>query len=266
MTATQTRPTTSTPNDRSTDGRFAKGNRFGPGNPFYRKQAEFRRAVLELFTPEDVMSLLRVMLALGRNGDVAAAKVFLEYVVGKPHKAPDPDRADHHEWQLSAEAPRLADVTGLLDHGVPADMANDATRDAVPHLAAARLDSVFDTLNGVPPAASSPCHAPAEQAAAVPEEQATAPPDGQRKREALRLLTAMLRASVANGVNGKAREEHRQIFDRLTGDNGAGRTVPTADNGHRPTVATVDNGLGIGQATWPAVPTAPDVPAGLHSS
>jgi hypothetical protein len=74
MTATQPRQTTSTPNGRSTDGRFATGNAGGPGNPFYCKQAEFRRAVLELFTPEEVMSLLRVMLALGRNGDVAAAK------------------------------------------------------------------------------------------------------------------------------------------------------------------------------------------------
>src|SRR5262249_30650986 len=145
MTATQTHPTPHataprpqpepTANGRSGDGRFAPGNRFGPGNPFYRKQAEFRRAVLDLFTPEDVMSLLRVMLALGRNGDVAAAKVFLEYVVGKPHKAADPDREGHHEWQLLAEAPQLAEVAERLDNGVPADMANDATRDAVPYLA-----------------------------------------------------------------------------------------------------------------------------------
>jgi hypothetical protein len=265
MTATQTRPTphatdprsqpVPTANGRGSDGRFTQGNRFGPGNPFYRKQAEFRRAVLELFTPEDVMSLLRVMLALGCNGDVAAAKVFLEYVVGKPHKAPDPDRADHHEWQLQAESPRLADVTGLLANGVPADMANDATRDAVPHLAAARLDSVFDTLNGVPAAASGQCHPPAEQAAAPP-------PAEQRKREALRLLTAMLRASVADGINGKAREEHRQTFDRLTGDNGAGRTVPTADNGRGPTVPTADNGHGIDRETWPGGRTGPDGTSG----
>ncbi len=256
MTATQTRPaphTTDpqpipTANGRDTGGRFAKGNPGGPGNPFYRKQAEFRRAVLELFTPEDVMSLLRVMLALGRNGDVAAAKVFLEYVVGKPHKAPDPDREEHHDWQLSAEALRLAGVAEQPENSVPAHLASEVTRDAVPPLAANRLEGMFDTSNAAPPV---------EPAAGTPEEPAAAPPDGQRRREVLRLLTATLRAAVANGVNGQASEKHRQALDRLTGDNSGNRTVVTVDNGSGPTVATADNGGGTGWETGPAVPTGP---------
>jgi hypothetical protein len=223
MTATQTQQAPPPANGRDTSGRFVKGHAGGPGNPFYRQQAEFRRAVLELFTPEDVMSLLRVMLALGRNGDVAAAKVFLEYVVGKPHKAPDPDRIEHHEWQLAAEAPRLADVTELLDNGVPADLANDATREAVPHLAANRLDEVFDSLNPAPPA---------EPAAAVPEESAAAPPpEARQDREALRLLLANLCAAVANGANGQVPAKFQQPRDRLTGDNGDHRDGVTGDNG-----------------------------------
>jgi hypothetical protein len=162
---------------------------------------------------------------------VAAARVFLEYVVGKPHKAPDPDRIEHHEWQLAAEAPRMADVTELLDNGVPADMAADATRDAVPHLAANRLDEVFDSLNAAPPV----------------EAAAASPAQGPPSSEVLRLLTATLRAAVANGVNGESSAKGWPGFDRPTGDNGGGRTVPTADNGHGPTEVTGDNGDRPGQ-------------------
>jgi hypothetical protein len=243
MTATQPRQPAPATNGRDANGRFVQGNAGGPGNPFYRKQVEFRRAVLELFTPEDVMSLLRVMLALGRNGDVAAAKVFLEYVVGKPHKAPDPDREEHHEWQLFAEAPRLADVSELLDNGVPADMANDATRETVPQLAANRLDDVFAQLD----AAATTAPVPAEPAAATPTEE-------PRNRVALQLLTAALRAAVANGVNGAVSSTPPQSCHRPTGDNGNSHTVATAANGPGPTVVTGDNGHGRGRDTEPAGP------------
>jgi hypothetical protein len=246
MIATQTRPVPDTHDDhlqpdslardRDPKGRFAPGNRCGPGNPFYRKQAELRRAVLALFTPEDVASLLRVMLALGRNGDVAAAKVFLEYVVGKPHKAPDPDREELHEWQLLAEARQLTDVTERLENGVPADRANGATR----------LEGVFDALGAAP--AQEPAAEVTEDNGVPAADVAGAAPT-PRSQEALRLLTASLRAAVANGVNGATPEEYGQLFARLTGDNGAGRTVPTADNGHGPTVVKADNGNGTGRGT-----------------
>jgi hypothetical protein len=253
MTATQTRHAPDStnpcpqpdapPNGRHSDGRFAKGNGFGLGNPFYRKQAEFRRAALELFTPEDVMSLLRVMLALGRQGDVAAAKVFLEYVVGKPHKAPDPDREEHHEWQLQVEAPRLGQVKEVLDRAVPPDMAADALRDTLPEAAYNRLCEVFAARNGAPP--ESPA-APADERDAEPTEQPAEPTAAQRTREAMRLLTATLRAAVSGGENGGAAERCRQFLDRLTGDDGGAPTVPTADDGRPPTVRTGDDGGGRG--------------------
>jgi hypothetical protein len=256
MIATQPRPvthTTASPpqpvppaNGRDARGRFVPGNAGGPGNPFYRRQAEFRRAMLALFTPEDVASLLRVMLALGRNGDVAAARVFLEYVVGKPHKAPDPDREEHHEWQLFAEAPRLADVSELLENGVPADLATDATRDAVPHLAANRLEGVFDQLD----AAAMSATGPAEPAVVTPAE-------GPRNHVALQLLTAALRAAVANGVNGAAPPTPPPGCHRPTAENGEDRTVATADNGQGHPVATVDNGPGRERPAQPGEVATP---------
>jgi hypothetical protein len=236
MTAIQTVQAPPTANGRDTNGRFAKGNAGGPGNPFYRKQAEFRRACLELFTQEDVMSLLRVMLALGRNGDVAAAKVFLEYVVGKPHKAPDPDREEHHEWQLLTEAPRLDDVTELLDNGVPADLANDATRDAVPHLAVNRLEGVFDALDAAAP--PEPVATEVTEDNGAPAAETLEPSASLRHQEVLRLLTANLRAATANGVNGERLEQYQRTFAH-----------PTVDNGHEATEATADNDHGASR--WP---------------
>jgi hypothetical protein len=242
----QPHPTSPTPEatatkGRHSDGRFAKGNGYGLGNPFYRKQAEFRRAALELFTPEDVMSLLRVMLARGRQGDVAAAKVFLEYVVGKPHQAPDPDREEHHEWHLQAEAPRLGQVAELLGQGVPPDMAADALRDTLPESAYEHLCELFAARNGPPPLEPT---APTPQAEKPdPAEPAAEPTATQRSREALRLLTATLRAAVSGGENGGAAERCRQVLARLTGDDG-GRTVPTAGNGAGPTVLRADDGAG----------------------
>jgi hypothetical protein len=233
MTAPQTPPSIPHANGREANGRFTKGNPGGPGNPFYRRQAELRRAVLALFTPEDVAALLRVMLALGRNGDVAAAKVFLEYVVGKPHKAPDPDREEHHEWQLFAEAPRLAEVHEVLENGVPADLANDATREVVPQLAANRLEDVFDSLNVAPPP---------EPAAARTEEPVAQPSAAQWHQEALRLLLAQVRAAVANGVTGTATEQNRPPRCRLTEENGGSPSVATEDNGLGSTVPPGDNG------------------------
>jgi hypothetical protein len=265
MTATQTRhashiplpqPEATTANGRHPDGRFARGNGFGLGNPFYRKQAEFRRAALELFTPEDVMSLLRVMLALGRQGDVAAAKVFLEYVVGKPHQAPDPDREEHHEWQLQAEAPRLGQVKEVLDRAVPPDMAIDALRDTLPEAAYEHLCNVFAARNGTPP--SEPVPASPEEPDAERAEQVAEPTAGQRTREALRMLTATLRAAVADGENGEALERCRQVFDRLTGDDGGTPSVPTGNNGGRSTVSRGDGGGGPGAGPGVASRTGPN--------
>jgi hypothetical protein len=116
---------------RDATGRFTKGNPGGPGNPFYRRQAEFRRAALAAFTPEDVTSLLRVMLALGRNGDTAAARVFLDYAVGKPAKAAEPDQTDLHEWQLQQQTPRLEQVMDVMAHSIETPRANQVTRDLV---------------------------------------------------------------------------------------------------------------------------------------
>jgi hypothetical protein len=100
---------------RGPDGRFAKGNPGGPGNPFARQVAALRQAALAAITPADVRAIIAKMGELALVGDVQAAKLVLAYAIGKPAGAADPDRLDLQEWNHFKEAaPMLNEVESLL--------------------------------------------------------------------------------------------------------------------------------------------------------
>ena len=71
-------------NGRDAQGRFAKGNKGGPGNPFGRHLAQRRQVVAEAVSEEDLRQILAVLVAKAKEGDVPAAKLVLQYAVGKP--------------------------------------------------------------------------------------------------------------------------------------------------------------------------------------
>jgi hypothetical protein len=73
---------------RGTDGRFAKGNAGGTGNPFARQVAALRQAALAAITPDTIRAIFAKMADLALAGDVPAAKLVLAYAVGKPAAAP----------------------------------------------------------------------------------------------------------------------------------------------------------------------------------
>jgi hypothetical protein len=98
MTAHDPRPPTSA-EGRDAQGRFAKGNPGGPGNPFARKSAALRQALVDAVSEDDIRDIAIVLLLLARRGDLAAAKLLFSYVIGKPQPAVDPDTLDQHEWQ-----------------------------------------------------------------------------------------------------------------------------------------------------------------------
>jgi hypothetical protein len=106
---------TTTPAGRDANGRFAKGNPGGPGNPFARRVAELREAALSAITPEEVTAIVSKLKELALAGDVAAAKVLLAYTLGKPATMPNPDRLDVEEWQGFREtAPMVSEAPGLM--------------------------------------------------------------------------------------------------------------------------------------------------------
>src|SRR5204862_6929732 len=92
------RPTESaaqTPTDgREPNGRWAKGNPGGPGNPFARQVAKLRKVIINRLTEDDLLAITEALLAKAKEGSVGAAKLLLSYALGKPASAPDPDRLD----------------------------------------------------------------------------------------------------------------------------------------------------------------------------
>src|SRR5437773_3339300 len=79
---------------RDVHGRFRKGNPGGPGNPFARKVAALRQALLDSVSEQDLKDVVEVLKLKARQGDTAAIKLLLQYCVGKPESARDPDRMD----------------------------------------------------------------------------------------------------------------------------------------------------------------------------
>jgi hypothetical protein len=75
------------PDGRSLDGRFAPGNVISQGNLGNKRMKELRRALLDSATPEDVQEVGKALLEMATGGDVQAARVWLEFMVGKPPQA-----------------------------------------------------------------------------------------------------------------------------------------------------------------------------------
>src|SRR5947208_7861600 len=84
-------------NGHEPNGRFARGNPGGPGNPYARRVAKLRQVIINRLTEEDLLAITEALLAKAKEGSVGAAKLLLAYALGKPASAPDPDRLDGQE-------------------------------------------------------------------------------------------------------------------------------------------------------------------------
>ena len=65
-------------------GRFVKGNKCAKGNPFAKKVAQLRAALLSAITPADVRAIIKKLVKQARSGDLAAAKEVFDRAVGRP--------------------------------------------------------------------------------------------------------------------------------------------------------------------------------------
>jgi hypothetical protein len=61
---------------RDAKGRFAKGNPGGPGNPFARKTAALRQALLETVREKDIQEIAYILLLNTKAGDLASIKLL----------------------------------------------------------------------------------------------------------------------------------------------------------------------------------------------
>lgn len=88
-----------TSNSRDAKGRFAPGNAGGPGNPFARRVAQLRAALINSVSEEDIKQIAERLLAQARAGVRDAIKLLFQYVLGKPVATVNPDTLDVEEWR-----------------------------------------------------------------------------------------------------------------------------------------------------------------------
>src|SRR5439155_1388889 len=69
---------------RDAQGRFAAGNKGGPGNPFARRVAQLRSILLETVTDEEMRIVAGALVVKAKFGDLAAIKLLFQYLLGKP--------------------------------------------------------------------------------------------------------------------------------------------------------------------------------------
>jgi hypothetical protein len=106
--------------DREFCSRFVAGNPGGPGNPFARQTAAFRKAIHAATTPDETKALARKIYDMAMEGNLAAAKLYLSYTAGKPQAEMDPDRVDVHELQVFRDtAPLKEESAHLIEAGLP---------------------------------------------------------------------------------------------------------------------------------------------------
>lgn len=71
-------------NGRDTKGRFAQGNAGGPGNPHAQQVARFRARLFAVLTEADFDDLIRAIHARAKAGDMVAARLLLDRILGRP--------------------------------------------------------------------------------------------------------------------------------------------------------------------------------------
>jgi hypothetical protein len=96
--------------NRSRDGRgrFLPGTAPGPGrpaNPYARRQAALRRALLGEVDEADLRAIVRKVLRLAKLGNLAAVKLLFEWVLGAPPASCHPDRIDEDEMHVRRGRP-----------------------------------------------------------------------------------------------------------------------------------------------------------------
>ena len=71
-------------NGRAPDGRFGAGNRFATGNPRHKQTAELRSALFAAVSSKDIEAVVKRLVQMAHNGDLAAIRELLDRVLGKP--------------------------------------------------------------------------------------------------------------------------------------------------------------------------------------
>ncbi|MEM6852843.1 MAG: hypothetical protein AAF593_00355 [Planctomycetota bacterium] len=97
-------PSPNRANGRTSNGRFAKGNAGGPGNPHAKRVSELRAALLDAVTVEDLREVVASLTRTAKEGDTQAVKVLLDRLLGPSVPLDIVERLEALESRLSPEA------------------------------------------------------------------------------------------------------------------------------------------------------------------
>jgi hypothetical protein len=133
--------------DRDLFGRFMAGNPGGPGNPYNRQTALFKKAIQSATTPEEAKALARKIYDMAMEGNLAAAKVYFTYTVGKPDNPIDPDRMDVHEIEIYRDTAPLKTEMGTFLAAGKAETSLHVVRTLQPLAAAMQQQQIAGVFN-----------------------------------------------------------------------------------------------------------------------
>jgi hypothetical protein len=90
-----------------------------------------RQEFFAAVTKEDMAIIVRALIDKAKAGDVAAARLVLQYTLGKPVETVDPDRLDEMEWEQWQREKVDADSAAALG-GIHVSTVNTLARGVTP--------------------------------------------------------------------------------------------------------------------------------------
>jgi hypothetical protein len=78
-----TNPSPNGGNGHGADGRFARGNPGGPGNPYAARVAAIRTLMLDSVTDDDLKQVVAKLVEMATGGDLAAIRELFDRTLGK---------------------------------------------------------------------------------------------------------------------------------------------------------------------------------------
>jgi hypothetical protein len=181
LTEEQAAPQEAVHNDRDAQGKFAAGNRGGPGNPHARHCARMLEVFRNAVSVEAFTKIVCKLIEKAEAGDTSAAKIIVSYVVGKPLPAPHPDSIDRDEWDHFLHDAVQPQEMKLVMSSLPTHVGNDFARVALPIMTEARTnDMAKQLLKGCPGARGEKAGARGEEHEGRGE---TVGPRGEENRE-----------------------------------------------------------------------------------
>lgn len=116
-------------NGRGQFGQFERGNKLSignaGGNPNGKRMGELKRALIGCGTEEDIQKLYKTLMAAALGGDVQAAKLLLDHLVGRPSQSIELTGMEQNNGQLQITLTHVATKhdagTRHPDSGMPSE-------------------------------------------------------------------------------------------------------------------------------------------------